>query len=271
MFDQALGAIKDSVTQKLLQPRPGGVQYPSDWNIGEIPTGLLFSVMSQRNFSPSRDRTGVFGGSVGEEYSASFMLPPVNMEDGASYNYSQEPLSAIAEIAGGTDDVGGAAVSGIMRKLEDMAGGSMGGANQLQAARGEMQDRQSVSFYDGAEHRTRDFTWKFMPKSADDVKAIVEIQKLIKKWSAPSISGRTVKIPPTWAVQEVYMDSSLQLTRQTPLMKFGPANVTSYNFNMSEDGMWKLFHSGDPVKVIMTLSLTEVYINSKEDIEEYGL
>lgn len=271
MLDKALGALQDTVTQKVLQPRPGGVQYPTTWPPGEIPTGLMFSVMSQRNFSPTRDRTGVFGGAVGEEYSASFMLPPVNMEDGASYNYTQEPLGAIAEIAGGTDDIAGASISGIMRKLEDSAGGSLGSSNQLQAARGEMQDRQSVSFYDGAEHRSRDFTWTFLPKSADDVKAIVEIKKLVKKWSAPSISGRTVKIPPTWVVQEVYMDQTLRATRETPLMKFGPANITAFNFNMSDDGMWKLFHSGDPVKVVMTLSLTEVYINSREDIEEYGL
>lgn len=241
-------------------------QFPERWNESEQPTGLLFSVLEQRQFSLTRDRTGVFGGSLGQEYKANFLLPAVDMADEASHQYTNESLGALAEVASGSDDFVGATLASVQRTLQQSSGGE-----ELAAARGQSADTRTVNIYSGTNTRTKQFSWTMFPESPKDVQEIVEIMRLIKIWSAPSIQDRVVKVPPTWTVEEVALDTTVEQTRELPLYKFGPANVSSYSFNMSPDKLWKLFYTGDPVQFELTISLDEMYVNSREDIERYGL
>lgn len=241
-------------------------QFPERWNENEQPTGLLFSVLEQRQFSLTRDRSGVFGGSLGQEYKANFLLPAVDIADEGSHQYSNENLGALAEIASGSDDFVGATLASLQRTIQQTSGGE-----ELAAARGQSADTRTVNIYTGTSTRTKEFSWTMLPESRKDVQEIVEIMRLIKTWSAPSIKDRVVRVPPTWTVEEVAVDPEIESTRELPLYRFGPANISNYSFNMSPDKLWKLFHTGDPIQFELSISLDEMYVNSREDIERYGL
>lgn len=259
--------LKDTVSQNVIG---AGVdadkQFPSEWNKEQMPTGLLFSVLSQRQFSATRQRGGVFGGSVGQEYRANFLLPAVDMGENVNHQYSQESLTLIAEILAGTDDIMGAISGGMARAVQQSGAGT-----DLTRARGQLADTQSVSIYTGSDTRSKTFSWTLLPESAADVQSCVAIMKAIKKWASPEIADRRVTIPPSWAVQELFLDEETQRTRYLPAFRFGPANVSSYSFNLSGDKMWTLFKNGDPIRFEISITLTEVYINSRGDIERYGL
>lgn len=259
--------LRDKVTQNVVESQKrAGAQYPSQWEGDLMPTGLLFSVLEQRQFSATRNRRGVFGGSVGQEYKANFLLPAVDMGEETNHQYSQESLSMITELAAGSDDLQGATLNTVLRFIQNTSAGS-----DVLKARGESADSQSVSMYTGTDTRSKTFSWTLLPRSAADIQEIIEIERLIKKWSAPSIKDRVVTYPPSWTIEEMYIDIETAQTRKLPMFRFGPANVTSYSFSHSIEKLWKLFTTGDPIQYEMSITLQEIYVNSREDIEKYSL
>ena len=151
----------------------------------------------------------------------------------------------------------------------DFIGGQLGfdAATAIAMGQGKAFNPNAELIYNQPLHRKFALTFNFVPKSADDTRAIDAIIYEFKKWSAPSIpqGSQYMEIPHLW--QMTYCEAGGGPYRRMNLFK--PAMITNVGV---QDNSNSNFHitiaDGEgpvPVQTAIALTLQETMPPTRED------
>jgi hypothetical protein len=125
---------------------------------------------------------------------------------------------------------------------------------------------QKQMLFTGIEFRQFNMSFTFTPYSSKEAQDIKEIIKLFRKWSAPqktSSYGGMFFNPP--AVFQI--DFKFNNSQNLNIPKLKDCVIESVEVNYSPNGMWSAHSDGAPVQTTVSLSLKELYLVDRTDIE----
>ena len=137
----------------------------------------------------------------------------------------------------------------------------MGGLKVVSNPRNEM-------LFNGMAFKTYSFDFTLVPYKKKDSDAIKDAIKQIQLASAPSLRGEKMfmEYPETWFIK--FMSGSKDGNKY--LMKINECCCTGVNVNYTPNGDSSNLHEDNaPLAVELTLDFTEIFIPTKESIEEY--
>ena len=159
-------------------------------------------------------------------------------------------------------------VGGVIRQgALQFVGGAMGtSAGQLLAlAQGKVYNPNVELLYTAPGMRSFDFSFKFVPKNAQEASEMNRIIVNFKKWSAPKdLKNGMFEVPHVWQVQ--YMTGG---SDNNNLNKFKPAACTSVTVQANPQTTMHVAHpDGVPIETVMSLSFREVNIITRKDHDD---
>jgi len=125
---------------------------------------------------------------------------------------------------------------------------------------------QKQMLFTGIEFRQFNMSFTFTPYSSKEAQDVKEIIKLFRKWSAPqktSSYGGMFFNPP--AVFQI--DFKFNNSQNLNIPKLKDCVIESVEVNYSPNGMWSAHSDGAPVQTTVSLSLKELYLVDRTDIE----
>jgi hypothetical protein len=121
------------------------------------------------------------------------------------------------------------------------------------------------TFFQNVDLRTFRFTFKLMPKTAEDAKIISEIGKTFQKLLYPTaepLYGTVLSFPPDWSIK--FFDGAAE---STFIPKIDKVSLTGVDVTYNPEG--NIFHvDGSPVGTNFTLAFTEKRALTRSKIEE---
>jgi hypothetical protein len=125
---------------------------------------------------------------------------------------------------------------------------------------------QKQMLFQGIEFRKFSMSFTFTPYSTKEAQDVKEIIKLFRKWSAPqksTLGGGMFFNPP--AVFGV--DFKFNNSQNVNIPKLKDCVIESVEVNYAPNGMWSAHSDGAPVQTTVTLSLQEMDLVDRTDIE----
>jgi hypothetical protein len=125
---------------------------------------------------------------------------------------------------------------------------------------------QKQLMFQGIEFRKFNMSFTFTPYSTKEAQDVKEIIKLFRKWSAPqkaTLGGGMFWNPP--AVFGV--DFKFNNSQNVNIPKLKDCVIESVEVNYAPNGMWSAHSDGAPVQTTVTLSLQEMDLVDRADIE----
>jgi hypothetical protein len=125
---------------------------------------------------------------------------------------------------------------------------------------------QKQMLFQGIEFRKFSMSFTFTPYSTKEAQDVKEIIKLFRKWSAPqkaTLGGGMFWNPP--AVFGV--DFKFNNSQNVNIPKLKDCVIESVEVNYAPNGMWSAHSDGSPVQTTVTLSLQEMDLVDRADIE----
>ena len=125
---------------------------------------------------------------------------------------------------------------------------------------------QKQMLFQGIEFRQFNMSFTFTPYSSKEAQDVKEIIKLFRKWSAPQktqAAGGMFFNPP--AVFQV--DFKFNNSQNLNIPKLKDCVIESVEVNYSPNGIWSAHSDGAPVQTTVTLSLKEMDLVDRTDIE----
>jgi Tail-tube assembly protein len=119
------------------------------------------------------------------------------------------------------------------------------------------------------ENRQFEFVFHFIPRSQQESVAIYNIIKTFKAYAAPEVSaeaGGRYFIPPGQFDISFYFMQAVNPT----IAKISTCALTQIQVNYSGAGSWTTFNDGNPLKIDLSLTFTEMDIITRELITQYG-
>lgn len=115
--------------------------------------------------------------------------------------------------------------------------------------------------FDGIDFRKFTFTWRLVPLDEKDSKQIHKFVKHVQRHMLPSTAAGLVGYPDLWAVNWKQGDEGM------PIIK--DAYVSQFDVDYSGAGQYTFVHNrqNEPVAFIITLSIIEATIFSREDVD----
>ncbi len=120
--------------------------------------------------------------------------------------------------------------------------------------------------FEGIEFRKFNMSFTFTPYSAKEAQDVREIVKLFRKWSAPqktTLGGGMFWNPPAVFGVDFKFNNSQNLN----IPKLKDCVIESVEVNYAPNGMWSAHSDGAPVQTTVTLSLQEMDLVDRTDIE----
>ena len=159
-------------------------------------------------------------------------------------------------------------VGGVIRQgALQFVGGAMGtSAGQLLAlSQGKVYNPNVELLYTAPGMRSFDFSFKFVPKNAQEASEMNRIIVNFKKWSAPKdLQNGMFEVPHVWQVQYMTGGSDNDM-----MNKFKPAACTSVTVQANPQTTMHVAHpDGVPIETVMSLSFREVNIITRSDHDE---
>ena len=125
---------------------------------------------------------------------------------------------------------------------------------------------QKQMLFEGIEFRKFNMSFTFTPYSAKEAQDVKEIVKLFRKWSAPqktTLGGGMFWNPPAVFGVDFKFNNSQNLN----IPKLKDCVIESVEVNYAPNGMWSAHSDGAPVQTTITLSLQEMDLVDRTDIE----
>jgi hypothetical protein len=204
-----------------------------------------------------------------------FLYMP-KLEQTYAQNYEEDGRGLLWQMDKILQSKGGYNMEALMAAAPELAGAFIGKkANDL--APGLIQDfaqqvyNQHLSaHFKGTALRTQRFEYELRPRNEEELKQVAGLIQFFKANSATSFgkAGDYLRVPSRWIIEEITNTAS---ERYIPTFKFGPAYLSSVEYDYTPDGSWKTFENGDPIAITLTLEFLEITIVTREDIENYKL
>lgn len=121
--------------------------------------------------------------------------------------------------------------------------------------------------FNGIENRTFSFTFKMIPRSAEEQQEIKRIVDTLKFHRAPEIKYE--ENTNYWVFPAEFDIQFIHRGAENPWMfKISTCALTNLTVNKTPEGQWANFKDGSPLATEMTLEFTEMELLTKERIEE---
>ena len=151
-----------------------------------------------------------------------------------------------------------------IQAVSQLVGGASG-TQLLAMSQGKVFNPNVELLYTAPGMREFNFTFKFVPKSAQEASMINQIILNFKRWSAPRfIENGMMEVPHVWKVD--YMTGGME---NKNMNRFKKAACTSVTVQANpQTAMHVAFDDGMPVETVMALSFKEVDVITRQDHEE---
>jgi hypothetical protein len=152
-------------------------------------------------------------------------------------------------------------------------GSNLGYNDVLQLAAGTILNPNTELLYGGNSLRTHSYTFKLIPQSQLEAKAVLDIVKTFREACLPKLKGAIfntngrnfISIPDICQVTFMQGDGR----GENPyLPKYKPSGITSVNISYVTDGNYMSFSDGRPIGIQLTVSLTETKLVFRDDLEQ---
>lgn len=201
---------------------------------------------------------------------------PASLEVTHKANYGEAEIGLVAAAALGTlKGFGGAGfdASGILDDVKNEAtkmglgalevAGVTGAKAAFEIMDGKVTNNRTEMKFEGIDRRSFAFTFKFLPKSADEAAAVEEIVKVFRFHSMPEFegvsgSGRTMIIPSTFNISYkpgIHLHRIGECALESVAVKFGGERP-------------QFFVDHQPVETELTLQFKELDLVTKEKVYE---
>lgn len=124
---------------------------------------------------------------------------------------------------------------------------------------GNIPNPHASVFFQGMNLRQFAFTWKFVPRSADEASVIQDVIKKVKKHALPKKDGKMLLYPDMVKPKVVGNDN---------LGEFKTAMISSLDINYAAEGTSAFFHDGHPVAIQLTMQLQETEIFTEDNMDK---
>lgn len=164
-----------------------------------------------------------------------------------------------------TGSAGAAEIAGTLAEKSGAFG--QGITDVLLFSAGYAQNPQVELLFKSIQNREFLFDFKFVPQNETEAKAIIEIIKTFRYFSAPEIpetSRGRYFVPPS----EFDIEFMLGQSRNEKLPKLSTCVLQGIDVNYGSAGQWTAFKDGMPVEISMQLRFKEVEIMHKKLIED---
>jgi len=119
------------------------------------------------------------------------------------------------------------------------------------AKRGELVNDYASFAFTGTEFRTFEFNFTLIPKNKSEANTILEIVKAFKRNSLPHYEKYKISYPNYW-------DILIKLPNSTEIIKIKSCVLNTFTSTTFADGVPSIYTDGNPQKVDITLSFTEI-------------
>lgn len=183
------------------------------------------------------------------ELKAILYLPlPNALNDNASNTFSETtgPISSLVEKIN----------SNVATKSVNEISNSVGSRNVL--ANSDMN-----LLYKGSGLRRASLTWTFMPRSKKEAQEIVNIIKIIKKYSSPDAS-----ISRHFLLSPAFVNLTLSNPLLNDLQRYSDMVINNVSIDYGSGGNMEMFYDGMLKEITLNISLSELKINTLQDWED---
>jgi hypothetical protein len=279
-------------TDDIISPTGAGVQFPSDFGS----YGGFFTKITVYKWLDKPAQGPAQVSSTDQVMQGVMWLPyPTTLTANYSGNFADaEGMHGIGEADGGIIDKGkklgmggiDAATKFLSFENENFSTSSAKMASKT------IKNNKIGTTYNGQVIRTHNFSWKLMPKNAQEQQQIAKAVKMFKLISTPGVGARkdlnilmneessgitnsanvqgNLNIPMTIRM-EFYQGTDITggvggLMLNPGLFKVKDAFITSVESNFTPTGMWNAFYDGTPLETSITISLKEIGALTQTDI-----
>lgn len=190
----------------------------------------------------------------------------------SSFRGGQAVLSAIGggvhSIADALAKVKGAkAAAQAGAAVQQIASGPTSDLQQLgEGVAGMMLNPYLTQIFRGVDFRNFQFTFRFVPFSEGDCDTIQNILKTFRKWALPEgpQGGASVYLhyPGEVEIEYIFNGGPNEF-----IHKFKRSVITSIDIDYTGAGMWTMMRNGFPTETVMRVSLSEIQIVVRKDVD----
>ena len=133
-----------------------------------------------------------------------------------------------------------------------------GGTPLKHLIKGEFINDYASLSYNGSNFRTYSFSWDLIPSSEEEATILSKIISKIRKESLPTYTGQLIHYPAMWNLFPV---------SQNPMgIYIQDCVITNFTVNYTPDGVLRMYKTGHPLSVKMSIDFKELYRASQSDV-----
>jgi len=152
-----------------------------------------------------------------------------------------------------------------IREMQNITGGPAGDLASLKT--GMLLNPYLAQLFRGVDFRNFQYTFRFVPYSMADCETIKEILTIFRKWALPSGPAGGGGSPYLNYPGEVDIQYQFQDGENEYIHRFKRSVITSIDIDYTGAGMWTMMRNGFPTETVMNISLSEIEIVVREDVE----
>lgn len=236
-------------------------------NMEAFPACIYFKFFERRSTSESEDFDEVF----------LYMPEEFGQPSTISWDSSFSATGAVLNVANQFSD---SLIPGDPKKagrLGKLAGKVVGGLKNLSepaqdlisVATGLTINPYLAQLFRGVNFRNFSYTFRFVPFSEDDCNTIKEIIDVFRKWSLPSGPGGAgdplLHYPGEVEIRYLWLDKNNEW-----IHRFKRSVITEVDIGYTGAGMWSMMRNGFPTETVLKITLSELQIVVREDVEKRG-
>lgn len=149
--------------------------------------------------------------------------------------------------------------------MQNIAGGPAGDLASLKT--GMLLNPYLAQLFRGVDFRNFQYAFRFVPYSLSDCETIKEIHTIFRKWALPSGPAGGGGSPYLNYPGEVDIQYQFQDGENEYIHRFKRSVITSIDIDYTGAGMWTMMRNGFPTETVMNISLSEIEIVVREDVE----
>jgi len=242
-----------SSEQSIELPLPKQLSDSTVINAGAFERTLAGEALANA-FSSGADKTGNMALNAAKDILSGF-----NKAGNVFANMATGDFSAASQFK---DDVGKSAAYFLRNQMDGVTG------KTISNVQGNAINPKETMAFNGVQLKTHAFTWELFPSNESDSEQIKNIVRMIKANILPATGRLAGLVNRAFLEYPSLVDIYLLGIDENYFFKYKPCMVTAFNVTYTGGEAMPILKGGKPAMVIIEMTLSEMQIHTKDDIDD---